>query len=182
MGFVTTFITILIAFFLGVGISFAIFGKMALNYMKVRAARGKKMLVFADTPLGRKSYVGKVEGDVRKGTVRFKYNGGEIITEFSKEHVGKYHSVYYLSLNIDNPEVPYKLTNLGEEPEKSVDNRTLKNIINRALTLPSTEEEKMEKQVKMIGIGVLIIIGGLILIYTQIVDIQSMVEGLKVVK
>jgi len=132
--FLITFISIIVVFFLGFGLSIMIAGRLVLNYLLTKMGRGKKILIWVDTPLGRRSFVGSIEGGIKEGAVSWKYNGSEKFTEILSCNVGRFYGVNFIALNVEQPTVAYDLTILGEIPRSKIDNTTFNNMLKRAIS------------------------------------------------
>lgn len=197
--FIVIFISMLVTFILGFGAMLLLAGKLPLHYLFVKMGRGKKILIFADTPTGRKSYVGKIEGDVKEGIVSWDYNGSPKMTELkgknegielvnsdgtktkiSADNVGRFFGVFYMAVNVEAPMKPYNLSILGEIPHSSIDLPTFQNLFNRAMTRPSMETDQVLKLIKIILIAVVILALIMIFLFLKVGGIQQSINALAV--
>lgn len=179
--FIAIFVSVLVSFFMGC-LAMGLFGgKTTLNYLLVKISKGKKILIWGDTPTGRRSYVGKLGGDIKEGVIMWSYLGGEKVTVVIKGYVGRYYGVNYVSLNVAYPEIPYTLAEDGEAPTTTVDNKTLNNVIKRALTLPSVDDDKQGQTLKLLLVLGVITVGAIALLYFRVITIEQAIAGLGVV-
>ena len=178
--FLAIFGSIIFAFGLGAGLMLFFGGKTTLNYLKVKYGRGSKIFIWVDTPLGRVSRVGKIEGEVNEGVVSWNYRGEQKLTELTKDTVGDFLKVKYISLNVETPEKPYTLAVNGEKPARSIDQPTFKNILTRALTRPSLDDD-VNKKIKLILILLAVIGLGVLIAVFKIINIEKLVGALGVI-
>jgi len=172
---------ILVSFLLGAFALGFFGGKTTINYLKVKMSKNKKLLIWADTPTGRRSLVGKLEGELKEGTISWNYLGSVKITEITKDNVGRFFSVNYVALNVDTPEVCYNLTELGEKPRTSIDNKTFSQILVRAETKPQIEDDVQGKLIKIVLVGLLIVIVLCAVLVFKVITIEQVVNNLGVV-
>lgn len=178
--FIVVFGSILLSFFLGSILMLFLGGKTSLNYLLVKWSKGTKILLWVDTPTGRVSKVGKIEGEINEGVVSWKYRKEVKLTELKKEYLGDFFRVKYISLNIEFPEKPYDLTKLGELPARTIDQPTFNNILKRALTRPALDDD-LAKKIKII-IFILAIIGvGVAVAVFKIVNVEALIQNLGVI-
>lgn len=183
--FLAVFLSILVSFLFGL-LAMGLFGgKTTLHYLLVRMGRGKKVLVWADTPLGRKSFVGKLEGDIKEGTVSWTYQKDQKITELKNDGenktVGRFFAVSYIGVNVESPEKPYNLTKTGEIPQTSIDNKTFGNILKRAITLPTIEEDQQAKLMKIVLVLLVVAVGLMALLFFKVTELSQVVANLGVI-
>ena len=178
--FIMTFGAILIAYSLGVVTMLFTGGKTTLQYIQCKMKRTKKIFIWVDTFTGRESVVGNIEGDLKKGVVSWSFNGAEKLTKITKENVKRWKDVYYMGVNLDCPMVAYDQTKLGEMPISSIDYKEFQNLLNRALTKPSLDDDMQNKILIGLGFGLIVIIGILVILFFRIDTLSTIVEGLNV--
>lgn len=178
--FLAIFGSIIFAFGLGAGLMLFFGGKTTLNYLKVKYGRGSKLFIWVDTPVGRISKVGKIEGEVNEGVVSWKYRGETKLSELTKSVVGDFLKVKYISVNVETPEKPYTLAQDGEKPARSIDQPTFNNLLKRALTRPTLDDD-MTKKIRMILIILAVIGLGVLVIAFKVVNIEQLVTNLGVI-
>lgn len=178
--FLIIFGSILFSFTLGTVVMLFLGGRLTLNYLLVKWSKGKKILIWVDTPLGRISKIGKVEGEVNEGVISWNYLGENKLTELKKAYVGDFLRVKYISLNIETPERPYNLTVLGEVPARSIDQPTFNNLLKRALTRPSLDDD-LAKKMKIVLIILGIVGLGVAVAVFKIINVEKLVMALGVV-
>jgi len=211
---IAVFISMIVAFGIGFGAMLMLAGKLPLHYILVKMGRGKKLLIFADTPTGRKSYVGKIEGNLKEGVVSWNYNGSKKMTELkgnnegvvvneveqltpsdgtenvtekitktriTASNIGRFFGVQYMSVNVESPLKPYNLTILGEIPHSSIDLRTYQNLLERAMTRPLIDEDRVLKLIKIVLVGLVIVAIMVIVCLVQIGTINTTLRALAVI-
>jgi len=180
IGLIMTFVAMLIAF--GLGVVFVLFtgGKTTLQYLQCKMKRTKKIFIWVDSFTGRESVVGTIEGDIKKGIVSWKFNGAEQLTKITKDNVKRWKDVYYMAVNLDCPMVAYNQTKLGEMPLSSIDLKEFQNILNRALTKPSLDDDLTYKILIGLGFGLLVVVAILVVLFFKIDTLSGIVEGLNV--
>lgn len=178
--FLAIFGSIIFAFGLGAGLMLFFGGKTTLNYLKVKFGRGSKVFIWVDTPTGRTSKVGTIEGEVNEGVVSWKYRGEQKLTELKREFVGDFLKVKYIALNVETPEKPYTLAVNGETPARSIDQPTFNNILKRALTRPSLDDD-LQKKIRIILILLAVIGLGVLVVAFKVINIEQLVTNLGVI-
>ena len=200
MGFVAVFVSILVSFFVGAGVLLLVAGRLLLNYLIVKASRGRKVLLFVDTPFGRRTSVGKIEGDVTEGTISWDYHGSKKLTEikgrnagvdvveddgsklhFDASNVGRFFGVFFVALNVEAPFKPYNLSVLGEIPHSVIDLVTFQNLLDRSMTRPSLDNDQLFKLVRMTLILVVILGLLLVVLFIKVGGIATAVQSLSVI-
>jgi hypothetical protein len=151
-------------------------GKFALNYLMVKMSKNKKILLFVDTPTGRKSYVGIIDGGITEGVIKWTYMGDEKITEILAKNVGRFYGVNFMSLNLESPLVAYDLTILGEKPASAIDNKTYNNILKRAMT--GQFFDFVEEMIKKITIGLIASVLVIILCIVILIKLGSVTQAI----
>ena len=179
--FITIFIAILFSFILGVVVILFTGGKTTLQYLMVKAKRNSKIFIWVDTVTGRYSTVGNIEGDIKKGTVSFKWNGEPKISKITQKNVKRWKDIYYMALDIENPELPYNLTEKGEMYETSFDLKVYQNLLSRALTKPNLDDDLTRKILIGLGFGLLIVIGILFVLFFKVQGIEQAITTINVI-
>jgi len=178
--FIIIFASILISFCLGASLMLFVGGKTTLNYLLTKWGKGSKIFMWVDTPLGRISKVGKIEGQINEGVVSWKYRGETKLTELTKDTVGDFMKVKYIAVNVGSPEKAYNLTILGELPARTIDQPTFNNILKRALTRPALDDDFLKKiMIVMVMVGIV----GLAVLFAvfKIINIETLVKALGVI-
>jgi len=178
--FIAIFGSILLSFILGLALALFFGGGTTINYLRVKLGKQKKILIWVDTPLGRISKVGKIEGELHEGVVSWKYRKELKLTELKKDYVGDFLKVKYIAVNVETPERPYNLTVLGEKPALSIDQPTFNNILKRAATKPVLDDE-LAKKVKFILLLLLVNGGICLVVLFKILNIEKTITSLGVI-
>jgi len=150
-------------------------GRTTLNYLIVKASRGRKVLVFGKTPFGWRSFVGKKENN----TVKWKYDGTVLTTTIVGEGVdGSNDVTRYMRLDTifadaDNPASAIRLRGGGLYPD-DFDAQTFNHILTRALTRPTADgDEKLQKMLVIAIILLILVVFGVLAIYTKLSGFAS---------
>jgi hypothetical protein len=173
-------VAMLVSFGLGVVVILFTGGKTTLQYIQCKMKRTHKIFMWVDTFTGRESVVGTIEGDLKKGVVSWNYNKTEYLTIISQNNVKRWKDIYYMGVNLECPIVAYDITKLGEMPVSHIDIKEYQNILNRALTKPSLDEDMTSKLLIVLAIGIVIIIGILVVMFFKINGLIALIEGLNV--
>jgi len=178
--FILIFGLMIIVFIVGIGTMLFLGGRTTINYLKVKWSRGKRLLIFIDTPLGRKTTTGKIEGEINEGVVSWKYHGDVKLTELTSDFVGDFFKVKYIALNVETPERPYDKTILGEMPARSIDVPTFNNILKRMATRPTLDDDT-NKKLKILMILTAVV--GLAVLFTlfKVISVEQAIATLGVI-
>jgi len=180
MSFVSILIAIFASFFLGVAVILFTGGKTTLQYLQCKVKRKSKIFMWVDSFTGRESVVGKIEGDIKKGVVSWKFNGEEHLTSLTHENVKRWKDIYYIGVNLEFPLKAYNITQLGEVPASKIDLKEFQNLLNRALTQPSLDDDMQQKILIALGFGLIVIIGILAVVFFKLDTLMTVIEGLNV--
>lgn len=179
-----TIISIVISLFVAFGLGCLVIlftgGKTTFQYLKCKIKPTKNIFIWIDTFTGRESVVGKIEGDIFNGVVSWEFNKTKYLTEINKINIARWKNVYYMSLNIECPMVAYDLTKTGEIPISLIDLKKFQNILDRALTKPSLDENMVLKLLIVLCFGIVILLGILAFIYFKIDGLSKLIQGLNV--
>jgi len=174
------FISIIVSFLIGSVSMLFLGGSTTLKYLVTKASFGRKVLVFADTQTGRRVFIGKLEGDKKRGVVSWKLNGSLFLTETETKNFGRYYAVNYIACNADAPTKAYDLSVLGELPIKIIDPEVYNNICLRLITAPVSADMNA-KLMKIAFFVLLALAGGIVMIYLKVVDVHKIVSALGVI-
>jgi len=176
------FMLVGILFTFGLGVFTMLFsgGKTTLQYIQVKMKRTSKIFVWVDTFTGRESTIGTIEGEIKKGVVSWKFNGTEYLTSINQDNVKRWKDIYYMAVNLECPMIAYNISKLGEMPISKIDLKEFAHILNRALTKLSLDDDLTYKILIALAFGLLIIIGGLVVMYFRIEALTTIVSGLNV--
>ena len=123
-----------------------------ISFLRVKASRGKHLLVWVITPMGKTAVFGKVKGD----TVEYKFQGEKHLVDISKP--GKY---IYFSTGVRMVDVPLGFTvpvKLGTYDKPVVDSNITDNLVNRALTRPTLKLNKQDTILLVLVIGLVLLL------------------------
>jgi len=166
--------SMLTSFLMG-GIAMLFFGgRTALNYLIVKASRGRKVLIMGKTKFGWRSFVSKKDAK----TCVWKYDGKPIITDITAENsVTRYMRLDMVFVDCDKPTVAITLKDGALYPE-DFDPETFNNLLIRALTRPNPDGADELKKLVLIAVvlGVLILIG-VIAVYIKLGDLAPVVAS-----
>ena len=143
--FILIFVLMFIVYVLGVATMLFAGGKTTIQYIQCKIKRTSKIFVWVDTFTGRHSVVGTIEGDLKKGIVSWKFNKESHLTEINHSNVKRWKDIYYMGVNLENPLTAYDITTLGEVPTSVIDLKTFQNLLHRALTKPSLDDDMTNK-------------------------------------
>lgn len=166
--------SMLTSFLLGMIGMALIGGKTILNYLRVKAMRGRGMLVFVKTSFGWKSVVGKKS----ENTVKWKNDKIKQTTDVKDPScLGRYARVDCIFVDSKKPTVAIKLKDDSMYPD-DFDPEVFNNLLIRAETRPNPDGADDLKKMIMIGIilGVLILIG-VVAVYMKLSDIAPQVAS-----
>jgi hypothetical protein len=178
-------ISIFTAFVFGFIAMLLIGHKLSLNYLLVKMSKGKKILVFVKTKFG---YVSRM-GVKNENTIRWEHDKIKYITNIeSANSVFRFGACDCIFLNLDKPEVCEKITLLTDGKELSLiqvppsayypddfDIGVYRNLLERAITRPTTDTQELDKKVMVVLIVVVILAFLIILIYFKQLDILKQV-------
>lgn len=154
----------LVSFILGFIGVLLIAGKTTLNYLKVKMGRGRKILIFARTEFGWRSFVGTKVNN----TVRWKYDGKKQITTIKEGDIGRYMRQDALFVPADKPAKAYKVDEGRFYPE-DFDPEVFNNLLIRALTRPTVDGTDDLKKLLIACLFLLVLIGfGVIMVYMRV--------------
>jgi hypothetical protein len=169
-----------IVFALGVVSMLFAGGKTTLQYMQCKIKRKSKIFVWVDTFTGRESVIGTIEGDIKKGVVSWKFNNETHLTEVNLNSVKRWKDIYYMGVNLECPLVAYDITALGEMPKTAIDLKSFQNILNRALTKPSLDDDMTNKILIALGFGLIVILAVLVFMFFKIDTLSTAIATLNV--
>jgi len=178
--FIIIFISMLVSLIIGAVAMAFLGGGISLSYLRVKASKGKKILVWVDTPVGRKCHIGTFENGLKEGVVSWKYLGKTKLFSFDQKSIGDFHAVKYMSINLDSP-VAHDLTSLGEKPKSKIDMHEFNHLLTRALTLPTVDEDVQAKILKIILICSVIAVLGVALLFFKITELGQAIANLGVI-
>ena len=161
--------SMLIAFLLGsVGMLF-FGGKTALNYLKVKVSRGRKVLVFGKTSFGWRSFVAKK----KEQQLIWKFDGIEQKTNIEDGDVVHYLRVDACFVDANNSGSAIKLKD-GDFYPDDFDPKNYSNILIRAFTRPSTNGTDELKKMLIGLIILLIVVGfGVLMVYMKLNELTG---------
>jgi hypothetical protein len=154
-------IVMLVSFFIGAAGMLLFGGKTALNYLKVKMSKGKKVLMMVKTPFGWKSYVASKDQNL----LIWKYDDKEMMTDISETSIRRYMAVSFVFVDVAKPNVAIEMSE-GRFYPADFDPQVFNNILIRALTKPNSKATNMLKNLMIIaifGIIICIIIGAVII-------------------
>ena len=149
-------------------------GKTILNYLRVKAMRGRGMLIFVKTSFGWKSVVGKKS----ENTLKWKNDKVKQTTDIKDVAcLSRYARVDCVFVDSKKPSVAIKLKDDSLYPD-DFDPEVFNNLLIRAETRPNADGNDDVKKMIMIAIilGVLILIG-VVAVYMKLSDIVPQVVG-----
>lgn len=160
----------LLSFLLG-GVAMLFFGgRTALNYILVKASRGKKVLLFARTSFGWRSYVATKDAN----TLLWTYDKVQLITTIASiDDVSRYLRVDMAFVDANLPAVTISLKD-GSFYPADFDPQTFNNLLIRAGTRPAIDGNDGIKKL-LIGILLLLVVVGfgVVMIYVKLGDVVS---------
>lgn len=161
--------SMLIAFLLGsLGMLF-FGGRTALNYLKVKVSRGRKVLLFGKTSFGWRSFVAKK----KEKQLIWKFDGIEQKTNIEYGDIIPYLRVDACFVDADKPGRAIKL-NDGEFYPDDFDPQNYNNILIRAFTRPSLNGTDELKKMLIGLIILLVVVGfGVLMIYMKLNELTG---------
>ena len=85
-----------------------------------------------------------------------------------------------MGVNLENPLTAYDITALGEVPTSAIDLKTFQNLLHRALTKPSLDDDITNKILIGLGFGLILILGVLAFMFFKIDTLSTAVASLNV--
>ena len=148
-------------------------GRTAMNYLLVKASRGRKVLLMAKTKFGWRSFVAKK----KENTLSWKYDKKRVVTNIEDGEITRYMRVDMIFVDADKPARAIKLKEGNLYPD-DFDPETFNNILIRALTRPNPDGNDDLKKLIIVSIvlGVLILIG-VIAVYMAVGDLAPEVAS-----
>lgn len=169
----TIFFGIFMSFVLGAIAVFLFGGRTALNYLIVKASRGKKVLLFVKSAFGWRSVPALKE----ENNLIWKFDKKKYTTSFKDGELGRYMRVDTVFVKLDAPTQPMSIREGGLAP-KDFDMETYNNILIRALTRPNINGmEELVKLVKIILGLVVVTLLGVLLLYMKVKELTGGAGG-----
>lgn len=152
-------------FIMGLVVMMFLGGRLGMNYLLVKASRGKKILLMVKTPFGWRSLIGKKDQNL----IKWKYDKKDQVTVVDEEaSVGRFMRVDIAYIDSQKPEAVLALVPGAFYP-KNFDHEVFNNILIRAITRPSADGvEGLEKKVMIILLLVVLIGIGLLFTYFKL--------------
>jgi len=149
-------------------------GKTIFNYMKVKAMRGRGLLIFVKTSFGWKSVVGKK----KENTVVWKADKVKYITTIEDvDCLGRYARVDCIFVELKKPTVAIKLKDGSLYPD-DFDPEVYNNLLIRAETRPNADgSDDLKKLITVVLVLLVVVIIGLFVVYGKISDIAPQVAS-----
>jgi len=137
-------------------------GRTILNYLKVRASRGKRVLIFTRNNFGWGTATGK---KVEK-TVEWKRDGNKLITTIERGDVIRYMKVEAIFADSDSAAVALKSDKDGLYPN-DFDAVVYNNLLIRALTRPNADGDDLKTMRILMAVLFLTLISavGVVVVY-----------------
>jgi hypothetical protein len=85
-----------------------------------------------------------------------------------------------MGVNLECPLVAYDITALGEMPKTAIDLKSFQNILNRALTKPSLDDDMTNKILIALGFGLIVILAVLVFMFFKIDTLSTAIATLNV--
>lgn len=166
-------LSIFLAFVFGMVSMLFVGGRTTLNYWLVKISRGGKVLIFAKTKFGWRSFVGKK----RENTVVWKYDKSPIITTVESEDVRRYMRLDMVFVDTDNSTSALKVQEGNMYPE-DFDPVVYSNIVTRALTKIDLAGIDNLKKILVAILFIVVLIGiGVILVYMKLNELTGGAAG-----
>ena len=148
-------------------------GKTAMNYLIVKASRGRKVLLMAKTTFGWRSFVAKKDSN----TLNWKYDKKKQKTTIEDGDITRYMRIDMVFVDADKSARAIKLKDGNLYPD-DFDPQTFNHILIRALTRPNADGNDDLKKMLMglLILGVLILIG-VISVYMKVSDLAPAVAS-----
>ena len=149
-------------------------GKTALNYLIVKASRGRKVLLMARTPFGWRSFTAKKD----QNTLLWKYDKKKVTTTVGTEHdVARYLRIDLCFVDAEKPARTIGLKDGSFYPD-DFDPQTFNNILIRALTRPNADGSDELKKMLTVVLVFLILVGfGVLMIYLKMSELTGGTGG-----
>jgi len=165
--------SMLLSFVLGAFGMLLFGGKTAMNYLIVKASRGKKVLLMAKTTFGWRSFVAKKENNA----LIWKYDKKKQTTIIEDGDLSRYMRIDMIFVDADKSARAIQLKDGSLYPD-DFDPETFNNILIRALTRPNADgNDKIEKMLLgLLILGVLILIG-VVVVYMKLGDLVPQVAS-----
>jgi len=141
-----------------------------ITFLKVKASRGKDLLVWVITSMGKRACHGKTKGE----TVRYKYAGEFHTVDISLNKVKAIYSALGV-FNIDVPLGSVKPLKFGTYEKPALDSNITDNLVNRAYTRPQIQLDKKDVIVMVI---VFIILLAVLVLFWQNGQVLKAVQQL----
>ena len=139
-------------------------GRTTLNYIVVKASRGRKVLIFARTPFGWRSFVGKKN----QNTLEWSYDKKPLVTDIEVGDVNGYLRADCLFVDADKPTKALKVSEGAFYPD-DFDPETFNNLLIRALTRPNADgNDKLEKLVTVALVLLVLAVLGILATYIKV--------------
>lgn len=166
-------LSIVMSFFAGAISALFFGGKTALNYMLVKASRGRKILLIAKTRFGWKTFVASKNEE----TLRWKYDKKKKITVCDDEDIVKYMRVECAFVDADKPLKTIKLSK-GQLFPDDFDPEVFNNLLIRAMTRPTTDGFDEIKKLLQIILVVVVLLGlGMLFLFMKVKDLSGGSSG-----
>jgi len=173
-------VSVFVAFGLGIFTMIIIGNKLSFNYLKVKMSKGRKVLIFLKTNFG---WVSEI-ATKKENYILWKKDKIEYITSVNSKNVFRFGAIECVFINSETSELTSNPTN---EPIKidatdfypdNFDIVVYRNLLSRALTQPSEQEELIKKILMIILVLVIIIALGIVLVYTNQMDLAKQVQAI----
>ena len=157
------------SFLLG-GVGMLLFGgRTALNYLLVKVSRGRKVLVFAKTRFGWRTFVAKKD----QNTLKWKYDKKPVVTDIEDGDIVRYMRQDSVFVDADKPAKAIKLKEGSFYPD-DFDPETFNNMLIRALTRPNVDGIDDLKKMLTAVLVVLLLVGfGVLMIYLKVSELTG---------
>lgn len=162
-------LSILVSFVLGSVAILFFGGRTALNYMVVKASRGRKVLVFAKTKFGWRTFTAKK----KENTLKWKYDKQERITNIEDGDLTRYMRIDMIFVDADRPLQAIKLKE-GQLFPDGFDPETFNNLLVRLATRPTEEGfEDIKKLLKIAVGGIVLLLFGVVMVYMKLNELTG---------
>jgi hypothetical protein len=144
-------------------------GRTALNYLLVKISKGRKVLVFAKTSFGWRTFVAKK----KENTLVWKYDKVPLTTTIVNGDIVPYMRQQSVFIDADKPANAIKLKEGVLYPE-DFDPQTFNNLLIRAHTRPNVEGTDDLKKLLMGVLVLTLLVGfGVLMIYFQLSELTG---------
>jgi flagellar basal body-associated protein FliL len=148
-------------------------GKTALNYLRVKAMRGRGVLLMAKTKFGWRSFVAKK----KENTLKWRYDGKKVVTNIDDGDLTRYMRIDMIFVDADLPARAIRLKDGSLYPD-DFDPETFNNILVRALTRPNADgSDDLKKLLTILLILGVITVFALLMIYFKLGDLAPQVAA-----